>query len=54
MNGALETRWEIRQFVIKSVGVGCVIRFTLPWLMKLPGREFMTTELLLEGVFLGR
>lgn len=31
-----------------------VIRVSLPWLMRLPKRGFMTTEFLLEGLSLGR
>ena len=30
------------------------IKVNLPWLMKLLGRGFMTTEFLLEDLFLGR
>ena len=27
-----------------------VMRVSLPWLIRLPGREFMTNEFLLEGL----
>lgn len=31
-----------------------VIRVNLPWLLELPGREFMTVDFLLEDLSLGR